>query len=56
MTDFVVIIILIGILGGAIAYMVKAKKKGTKCIGCPHAGGCYEYTGKCVCAESDDAV
>lgn len=41
--------VVIAILGGAIVYIVRAKKKGVKCIGCPHAklcgnkcsGGCH---------------
>lgn len=31
-------VLLLAVLGGAVAYIVKAKKKGQKCIGCP--GGC----------------
>ena len=27
-------------IGGAILYIVKAKKSGQKCIGCPHGGKC----------------
>ena len=40
MTDFVIIIILALLLGGALWYMRKEKKKGVKCIGCPDAGTC----------------
>ncbi len=37
----VILWILVGlILGGAILYIVKAKKKGVQCIGCPMAGKC----------------
>ncbi len=39
-TDIIVIAIIGLILGGAIAYIIKAKKKGKKCIGCPYAGSC----------------
>ncbi len=51
MVDFVIIGIVILILGGAVAYIVKAKKKGAKCIGCPAGGMC---SGNCSenCAES----
>lgn len=31
-------VLLLAVLGGAVAYIVKARKKGQKCIGCP--GGC----------------
>ena len=47
--DFLIIAILVAIVGGAALYIIKAKKSGQKCIGCPNsktcsAGGC---NGKC---------
>ena len=44
MTNVIVILIVAAIVGVAIAYIVKEKKKGVKCIGCPAAGQC---SGKC---------
>jgi len=38
--DFIVIAILVVLIGSAIAYIVKAKKNGAKCIGCPAGGTC----------------
>ena len=40
MADLFVVAILAVVVGAAIVYIVKAKKKGTKCIGCPAAGNC----------------
>lgn len=40
MTDAIVIIILAIIIGCAVAYMVRAKRRGVKCIGCPAGGSC----------------
>lgn len=40
MTDAIVAIILILIVGGAVFYIVRAKKSGAKCIGCPAGGSC----------------
>lgn len=40
MANVIVLIILALILGGAITYIVKAKKSGVKCIGCPAGGNC----------------
>lgn len=37
--DIILIVVLAAIIGGAVAYLVKARKKGVKCIGCP-SGGC----------------
>ncbi len=37
-------IILIGVIalliGGAVAYLIRAKKRGQKCVGCPYSGEC----------------
>lgn len=52
MTDLIVAIILLLIVGAAILYIVKEKKKGVKCIGCPAAGNCPSRTGghsECGC-------
>ena len=40
MKNLIVIAIIIAILGLAIGYIIKQKKKGTKCIGCPSGGKC----------------
>ena len=37
--DILIILVIAVIIGVAIAYIVRAKKKGAKCIGCP-AGDC----------------
>uniref|UniRef100_UPI004056E4A0 FeoB-associated Cys-rich membrane protein n=1 Tax=Acetatifactor sp. TaxID=1872090 RepID=UPI004056E4A0 len=68
MTDFMVVVILVLILGAAIAYIVRAKKRGVKCIGCPngevcsHAqntvsgcnGGCSGCQGSCGCHTDNE--
>ena len=40
MTNLIVLIIIAAIVGGAGAYIYKAKKKGVKCIGCPSGKEC----------------
>ena len=40
MADFIVVVILLIVLSLAITYIVKEKKNGTACIGCPNAGVC----------------
>ena len=50
--DFIIIGVIIVIVGGAIAYIVKKKKSGAKCIGCPYAGECGKASdkdNKCTC-------
>ena len=42
MVDVIIIAILVILIGAAVFYIVKEKKKGTKCIGCPAAGQCSQ--------------
>ena len=39
-TNIVIILVLIVILGSACAYIIKAKRNGEKCIGCPMSKQC----------------
>lgn len=43
--DIIAIIAIVLIIGGAIAYIIKAKKSGKRCIGCPDSDSCK--AGKC---------
>lgn len=52
LTDIIVIAVIVLIVGGAVAYIVKAKKSGKKCIGCPYAGSC-DAGGKGGCGCKD---
>ena len=47
MTDVIIVGILVIIVGAAIAYIIKAKRKGVKCIGCPAAGNCPGKNSRC---------
>lgn len=38
--DYVAIAAIALIVGAAIFYIVRAKKRGAKCVGCPHAKQC----------------
>lgn len=40
MENIILIAVIIAIVGCAIAYVIKEKKKGIKCIGCPNAKTC----------------
>lgn len=50
MTDIVIVVVLLAIVGLAAWYVIRAKKRGQKCIGCP-AGGCCskKNDGACCC-------
>ncbi|MBQ0059373.1 MAG: FeoB-associated Cys-rich membrane protein [Lachnospiraceae bacterium] len=39
MANIIIVLLLLAIVGSAIAYMRKVKKRG-KCVGCPYCGGC----------------
>ena len=42
LADYIVIAVIVLIIGAASAYIIKAKKSGKKCIGCPDgcSGNC----------------
>ena len=44
MASFIVAGIILVIIGASIAYIVKEKKRGTRCIGCPAAGKCSGHS------------
>lgn len=46
MADIIVGVILVAVIGAAVVYIRKAKKKGVKCIGCPSGCNCG---GSCSC-------
>ena len=50
MANFIVAGILVLIIGAAVLYIVKAKKKGVKCIGCPDGATCGKSGGCAGCS------
>ena len=44
MVDYIAIAAIVLIVGAAVFYIVRAKKRGEKCVGCPYAKQCG---GKC---------
>ncbi len=47
MENVILVIVLVAVLGGAVAYVIRAKKRGVKCIGCSMAGSCGKKGGAC---------
>ncbi len=45
MENFIIIAVVLVVLGLAIRYLVRAKKNGQKCVGCPHS--CQSKNGGC---------
>ena len=48
--DIILIIVIGLIVGSAVGYIIKAKKNGQKCIGCPHSKTCSGSCGNCTSA------
>lgn len=52
MENVIVIVILVAIAAGILWYLIRSKKRGDKCVGCPYAKQCAgRYGDGC----SDDA-
>ena len=49
--DFLPIVLVVLIVGGAVFYIVREKRKGKKCIGCPYSDSCA-YKNKSGCCAS----
>ena len=56
MENFILVVVLILILGGAGLYVYRAKKSGQACIGCPHAKNCKSSSCNCGCENPKDTV
>ena len=55
LVDYIAIAAIVLIVGAAAFYLIRAKKRGEKCIGCPYAKQCG---GKCDggCNNADASV
>ncbi len=51
MENYIVIAVLVLIIGGAVIYVLKQRKKGVKCIGCPNGRNC---SGDCCSCNADN--
>ena len=55
MGEIIAIVIIAVIVGGAIFYVIKAKKSGKKCIGCPDGCSCNgSCSGSCSTKQEKD--
>ena len=51
MIDYIIIAILAVVVTAIICYIVRAKRRGQACIGCPHSKQCG---GKCHCGADKE--
>ena len=49
MADVIIVLIILAILAFSICYIVKEKKKGYACIGCPNARFIRQADGTFIC-------
>lgn len=53
MKNVIVVLVLLAIVAGVIWYLVRAKKRGETCIGCPYAKQCgSKCGGNCNCSSN----
>lgn len=57
MVNLAVILVLALAVGGAGAYLYRAKKRGVKCVGCPDSKTCGGHCSGCCggCSENHSA-
>jgi len=46
MSDIIAVAVILVVVGAALCYIIRSKKRGVKCIGCPHAGKCSKCESK----------
>lgn len=51
LADVIVIAILAAVSAGIVAYLIREKRRGVKCIGCPYAKECAKKS----CASQEGA-
>lgn len=52
MIDLILALLLLAIVGGAAAYLYRAKRRGVRCVGCPSGGNCAGCRGHCTHKEA----
>lgn len=57
LVDYIAIAVIVLIVGAAVFYIVRAKRRGEKCIGCPNSkqcsGNCGGCNGGCSCGNEN---
>ena len=48
--DYIAIGAIALVVGAAVFYIVRAKRRGQKCVGCPYSKQC---SSKCTCGKND---
>ena len=57
--DLIIVLIVLAAMAAAMTYIVKAKKRGVKCIGCSSAEACASKgnpSAACACSQNIDEI
>ena len=56
LTDIIAIAVIAAVVGLAVMYILKERKKGNKCIGCPYADACAKKAkeNSCCCNDAEN--
>lgn len=55
--NIIIIAIVIGIIAAITTYLIRAKRRGETCVGCPYAKGCgSQQCSSNQCTSSDNNV
>ena len=54
METVIAVAVVVLIVAFAAGYVIKVKKRGQKCIGCPQAKNCGVYKCSCGCGETQE--
>ncbi len=52
----IAVIALAAVIFFAVRYIVREKKKGNKCVGCPYAGECCKYSELSALIDGNDCA
>ena len=56
LVDYIAIAAIILIVGASLLYIIRAKRRGEKCVGCPYAKQCGgKCGGGCINAETKES-
>ncbi len=53
LTNLILVVVLVVIVGLAALYIYKSKKAGAVCIGCPYAKQCGKKSSSCGCGNNN---
>ena len=54
--DYIAIAVIALIIGAAVFYIVRARRRGEKCVGCPYAKQCGGKCGSCGNVKSEKNI